>query len=150
MGSSAARSLRFDGIYLPHLQSLTIAHVSFKDDPDTLLALLRSTFQYPLLKFALENCRRIPESFSIWFDPASKSDVWSQLETLSVAGMETMKGPGDDVWEEASEEERNEWDTAIEGMDIWSSSSRLALDNNCRMRGIFLDVEDFEWWEECG
>jgi len=64
----------------------------------------------PLRHLGLDDCREVPESFCNWFDPTLEN--WPGLKTLSLEGLETTCGPGDDIWDGADPEEREGWDRA--------------------------------------
>lgn len=148
--TAVASSLRFPSGYMPLLHSFTLANVDFEDDADGFFQLLRPTFRYPLRQLILKDCHHVPELFATWFDPASKSDIWPHLQSLSVATILSSLGPGDDLWDEATEEERDSWDSPDDISDIWSSSGRWALYENCNKRNITFDLEDFRMWEGWG
>lgn len=144
LGSEAIGCLRFDNITLHRLRYLKIVEFDFLNNSDTLSALLRPTFQYPLTEIVLRHCTNVPGSFSTWFDPVSKSKIWPELTTLSLYGIETMVGPGDKEWDDASDHEG--WGVPEEGDGIWSSLSRLALVTNLTKRGIPFDEDiNFDW-----
>lgn len=136
--------LRLANTALPHLTSLTLRYIEFDDEiVDTHL---KPFLLSPLQQLRIDNCSGLPESFSTWLDPTLGR--WPNLKKLSLKGVQTQQGPGDDLWEEADEEEREEWDH--DDGECWQSQSRTALEGYCDQRGIEFDGNDWEWFEGFG
>ncbi|KZP30584.1 hypothetical protein FIBSPDRAFT_850475, partial [Athelia psychrophila] len=94
--------LRLANTVFPHLTSLTLQDIEFDDE--IFEAQLKPFLLSRLQQLHIDNCSGLPESFSTWLDPALGR--WPNLKTLSLKGIHTQQGPGDDLWEEADEEER--------------------------------------------
>ncbi|KZP30578.1 hypothetical protein FIBSPDRAFT_926419 [Athelia psychrophila] len=128
----------------PHLTSLTLRYIEFDDE--TVETHLKPFLPSPLQQLHIDDCSGLPESFSTWLDPALGR--WPNLKTLSLKGIHTQQGPGDDLWEEADEEEREGWDH--DDGEGWQSQSRIALEGYCDQRGVEFDGNDWEWFEGFG
>jgi hypothetical protein len=135
-------------VALPCLTSLVLEGIDFDDDEESFAHFMEPFLQSPLGHLGLDNCRGVPESFCDWFDPTSGK--WPDLVTLSLEQLDTTCGPGDDMWDEADEAEREEWDRADDNSDVyWRSRTRISLEEMCAKRGIQLD-SDWYWCEGHG
>jgi len=74
---------------------LLLEDVDFRDNSGDFGDVMQPFLRSPLRHLGLDNCREVPESFCNWFDPNLGN--WPSLETLSLAGLETTCGPGDDM-----------------------------------------------------
>jgi hypothetical protein len=134
--------LSFKRSAFPSLTTLTLEGMEVPDS-ETFKTLMGFFFHSPLQKLHILGVRGpVPESFSSWFDP--KSGWWPGLRTLSLQGIYTQCGPGDDDWEEDDPGDR-----LPEGDGCWSSQTRRVLEDYCIERGIVYDFE-WEWFEGFG
>ena len=142
---SFSPTLSFKQSAFPSLTTLTLMEMQGPDDPEAFNTLMEFFLHSPLqqLHIGLTQC---PESFCSWFHPTSER--WPALRTLSLHGIRTQVGPGDDPWDEYAEE-RDEWDRLSEGDDCWSSHTRIMLEDHCSKRGIEFDFE-WHWFEGYG
>jgi len=97
----------------------------------------------PLRHLGLDDCRKVPESFCNWFDPALGN--WPGLKILSLERLKTASGPGDDIWDEEDPDDRDDDNDDV----YWRSRTRIALEDFCDKRGIQFASEWF-WFSGYG
>lgn len=135
--------LRLTGMNFPNIDSLTLQQIDFENQDEILDILLKPFLPSPLQRLHIDDCFRLPESFSTWLDPSMGR--WPRLERLSLRGVDTQPGPGDSGWDEANEEEREGWDHLSDSR-CWASRPRITLESHCVERNIEFDANDWIWF----
>lgn len=146
IGTRMCLMLSLEQISFPSLTTLRLHHYPFRKD--TFDNFMKPFLRCPLQHLSLDDCEGVPESFCIWFDPNTASEIWPDLRSLSLSNLKTCSGPGDKQWDEMKPNQRNTWETMANSIPelYWRSHPRLVLQDHCVRRGIFFDSRSWKWF----
>lgn len=146
--SSSCTGLSLDHIVFPRLEILKLEAIDFQREKEMFDDDLKAFYKLPTIRKPHSKwCSGIPKSCN-WFKPASKARRWPNLKTLCMGEMKTFYGPGDDLWDDLDLNMREKMEESCEEDGCWSSKDRIALENNCNVRGIDLEC-DWDFYEFC-